>query len=1044
MNRDEISSRLTTVFPDSEAAVELSSMLIFEELGWDIIYAEHEIDGDESLLGRSFQGDVILDRYLVPALKKFNHDIPETALHQAIEVLKKDRSAMSLAKASQDVYQLIKQGIRIDYRDSQGKQKIDRVKVIDWDHPEENHFLLVSQLWVKGPMHQKRPDLVGFVNGIPLLFMELKEPSVNLKHAYQDNLRDYKDTIPHLLWYNGIVLLSNGRQAKAGSITAEWEHFADWKKINDEGEVGIIDLDTLIRAICPKERLLDIIENFTVFQEAAGGTIKLVAKNHQYLGVNNAIKAVAQVKEREGHLGVFWHTQGSGKSASMMFFSQKVLRKIPGNWTFVIITDRIELDNQIYETFHNSEIITEDHVQATSTRNLRDLLSEDHRFIFTLIHKFQTRDGEKHPVLSDRDDIIIITDEAHRSQYDTLAQNMRDALPNAAFLGFTGTPLIKGEEEKTRQVFGEYVSIYNFTQSIADGATVPLYYENRIPEVELTTYGEEHMNDDMSRIIDEAMLDDSQEQKLERYFSRMYHIVTRDDRLEKVAKDIVEHFMGRGHMGKAMVVAIDKATAIRLYDKVRLQWIEKIANLHNMIDSSTPEEKELLSASIKYMEETDMAVVISSSQNEIDDMRKKGLDIRPHRRRMVNEELDVKFKDSTDPLRIVFVCAMWMTGFDVPSCSTIYLDKPMKNHTLMQTIARANRVFKDKPNGLIVDYVGIFRNLEKALAIYANPESGDGEPPIKDKQELKSLLQQTLDDTIEFARSKKVDLREIMQTTDILLRTKLKEEAVDALIESKKEFIRLAEKVNSVYKAYLPDPIEPEMGQMAYLIRKIVKQMRPEEVDISFVTDQVDYLLDQCVQGYEIRDEEDDSHIYDLSQLDFFKLREKFNQGRKRLELDRLKNLIEKKLEDLLMKNRTRMDFLERYREMIREYVAGTRSLDEIFNQLLKFSHELKEEEQRFVREGLDNEEELSVFDLLTKPEITLSEKEIKQVKQVARSLLNTLKTQKLVLDWRKKQQTRAGVKLAISEILDELPPAYNKELYDVKCNMVYQYVYEM
>jgi type I restriction enzyme R subunit len=387
---------------------------------------------------------------------------------------------------------------------------------------------------------------------------------------------------------------------------------------------------------------------------------------------------------------------------------------------------------------------------------------------------------------------------------------------------------------------------------------------------------------------------------------------------------------------------------------------------------------------------------------------------------------------------------MWMTGFDVPSCSTMYLDKPMKNHTLMQTIARANRVFKDKPNGLIVDYVGIFRNLEKALSVYADPGTDQGDLPIKDKDELKSLLKTAIDETVEFAQSKGVDLVAIGDTKDVFERTSMKENAVDGLIEYKKEFRRLADRVNTIYKAYLPDPIEPETGQMAYLIRKIVKQMQPDEVDISYVTKKVDHLLDECVEGYQIREPEDGGHIYDLSQVDFDVLKKRFEKGKKRIELDRFKSLIERKLDILIAINKTRMDYRKRYKEMIQEYLSGSVNLDKLFQNLIEFSQELDHEEKRYIREELGDEEELAVFDLLTKPDMKLNQKEIKQVKAVSRKLLETLKTEKLVLDWKKKQQTRAGVKVAIEEVLDDLPGTYSKDVYDGKCAAIYDYVYDM
>ena len=584
---------------------------------------------------------------------------------------------------------------------------------------------------------KKRADLVGFVNGIPLVFVELKASHKKLELAYEKNLSDYKDTIPQIFWYNAFIILSNGSKARIGSMTAGFEHFAEWKKIDEEKEFGVISLDTMIRGTCEPRKLLDLIENFVLFDERKGELNKLVAKNHQLLGVNNAIAAVVRIKENRGKLGVFWHTQGSGKSYSMVFFSQKVLRKIPGNWTFVIVTDRDDLDTQIYGNFAKTGAVLEDEkrVRADSGESLKRMLNqEDHRYVFTLIQKFHTEHGERYPVLSNRPDIIVITDEAHRSQYDIFAANMRSALPNAAFIGFTGTPLMAGEE-RTKDVFGDYVSIYNFKESVDDVNTVPLYYENRIPELQLTN---DNLTDDIADICERADLDDDQEHKLEKEFAREYHLITREDRLDRIGEDIVAHYMGRGVLAKAMVISIDKATAVRTFDKVQAHWTTAIAKLRQELVAADPMDKPELEERLKFFEETDMAVVVSSAQNEIEEFKEKGLDIATHRRRMVKEDLETKFKNADDPLRIVFVCAMWITGFDVPSCSTIYLDKPMKNHTLMQTIARANRVWKEKQNGLIVDYVGVFRNLQKALAIYGAPQ-GEAAPavsPVHKKEEL--------------------------------------------------------------------------------------------------------------------------------------------------------------------------------------------------------------------------------------------------------------------------------------------------------------------
>jgi type I restriction enzyme R subunit len=628
---------------------------------------------------------------------------------------------------------------------------------------------------------------------------------------------------------------------------------------------------------------------------------------------------------------------------------------------------------------------------------------------------------------------------------------MRNALPNAAFIGFTGTPLMVGEE-KTREVFGDYVSIYNFKQSVDDCATVPLYYENRIPELQLTN---ENLNEDMEHLLEEAELDEEQEKKLEREFAREYHLITRDDRLEKIAEDIVAHFMGRGHQGKAMVVSIDKATAVRMYDKVQKYWKKYLENLRAKLASCAESEREGLEAKIKYMEETDMAVVVSQSQNEIEEMKKKGLDITPHRKRMVAEDLDKKFKDPDDPFRIVFVCAMWMTGFDVPSCSTIYLDKPMRNHTLMQTIARANRVFRDKLNGLIVDYVGVFRDLQKALAIYGSASGGgvkEGETPVKDKGALVEQLRQAITETLTFCIERGIDLSEL-QAAQGFERVKLLDDAVEAILvndESKRKYLSLAGNVANLFKAILPDPAANEFGQMQTLFGVIAEKIRSltPEPDISEVMEAVEDLLDESIapKGYVIQREPPGAygtdHLLDLSKIDVEALKARFEDSHKRIEAEKLRGATHSKLRKLVRLNKSRMDYLEKFQRMIEEYNAGSLNVELFFARLLAFAQELNEEERRGIAEQL-TEEELAIFDLLTKPEMRLSKKEEQEVKKVAQELLETLKREKLVLDWRKRQQSRAAVRLTIEEVLDQLPTIYSPELYRQKCDAVYQHVYD-
>ena len=470
--------------------------------------------------------------------------------------------------ANREVYLLLKEGIKVSVPDRErGGQKTERLRVIDWENPENNDFLLVSQFSVTGALYTCRPDLVGFVNGLPLVVIELKKPGVPARAAFDENLTHYKQQIPALFWFNALLIASNGTDSRVGSLTADWERFFEWKRIEREDEPRRVSLEVMIRGTCDRARLLDLVENFTLFSEHKAGLVKIIGQNHQFLGVNNAIASMlAARKLGHGRGGVFWQTQGSGKSFSMVFFAQKVLRKVPGNWTFVVVTDRVELDDQIAKTFKASGAVSEaegDECHAASGAHLRELLRGNHRYVFTLIHKFQTPE-----MLCDRPDVIVLTDEAHRSQYDTLALNMRAALPKALFLAFTGTPLIAGEE-RTKDVFGDYVSIYDFQQSVEDGATVPLFYENRTPELQLVN---PDLNEDIYNLIEAAELDPEQEAKLERELSRQYHILTRDDRLETVAQDIVRHFLGRGFVGKAMVVSIDKATALKMHDKVRKHW----------------------------------------------------------------------------------------------------------------------------------------------------------------------------------------------------------------------------------------------------------------------------------------------------------------------------------------------------------------------------------------------------------------------------------------------------------------------------------------
>lgn len=1032
----------------SEEAFELDLMKECEtQLGFELYDATSEIIGGEnSTFGRQTTDEVILSKNLRSALLKLNPNLPQEALDNAYYELTQDLSSKTSVGANQFIYSMLKDGVKVQFKDNNGIDTTDIVKVIDFQEPNNNEYLLIRQFKISGERYNCRADLILFVNGLPLVFIELKASHKHIENAFNDNITHYKKEIPQVFWYNAFIIVSNGTDAKFGTITSKWEHFSDWKKIDNDGTKGIIPADTLMIGMCKPENLLDIIENYTLFQETKGGTIKICSKNHQFLGVNSAIERFKT--NTDGKLGVFWHTQGSGKSFSMIFFVQKILRKIKGNWTFVIVTDRTDLDEQIYKNFVSTGAITEQNIQANSREHLKQLLKEDHRTIFTMIQKFGTEEkGQSFEKISDRNDIIVITDEAHRIQYGTLAMNMREALPNAKFIAFTGTPLMKNDE-KTKRIFGDYVSKYTFKQSIEDAATVPLYYEARIPEMQITN---DDLETQLQNIIDSTDFTDEQEEQFEKEYVNMYQVITREDRLDAIAKDVVEHFMNRGFMGKAMYVAIDKATAIKMYDKVKIEWDKYIKILENKLKIANEDTKEVLQNQINYMKETDMAVVVSSSQNEIEQMKQKGVDITPHRKRMKTEDLATKFKDKDDKLRLVFVCAMWVTGFDCPTISTLYLDKILKEHTLMQTIARANRVSEGKYNGLIVDYIGIFKALQKALAIYGEPTDGETseEDPAETKTELIKLLDSETTKMRNFLNSKKIDVNEIFDTRalECIKRT---EYAVNTILETEKDktkFLKGVQNLKALFKAILPDSEARRFAKLVFvcsILQAKINEVTIKSIDnteIKKLAQQVEELLNESInlKSYKIKAGEK----LDLSKIDFEELQRRILKEKKRTLLEKLKATISSKLSIMLKFNDMRKHFQEKFEQIIDEYNAGKLTMEQMYIKLVALTNDLTEEEKRHLDENL-TEEELAILDILTKPEPKLSKKEFETVKAAAQTLIQVIKKEKLVLNWRKKQSTRAKVKEAIETICDEtLPEIYDKDLFQEKCNSLYNHFYD-
>lgn len=1044
-----------------DALVEQPAIQLFSELNWETVTCWDEVFGsldDESLtnnplfFGRETRNDVVLFARFKTALVKLNPDISSLVIQEAIDEIARDRSAMTPISANEEVYELLQNGY-VYTTDVEGEED-SIVRYVDWENATNNDFLLCSQMTISGEVETRRPDLLGFINGLPFVFVELKASHKNLLTAYKNNLADYRNNIPQLFTFNQIIILSNGVQSKVGSISSQWEHFAEWKKVESEKEERRVSLEVVIRGVCDQTRLLDIIENYILFVKSKH-TVKIIAKYHQYLGVNQALLGLNSVKEREGQLGVFWHTQGSGKSFSMVFFSKKAFRKYTGNWTFVLVTDRTDLDDQIYKTFNAAGIVTEN-CQAESGKELKLLLGQDHRFVFTLIQKFKGDEKGHFPVLSERDDIIVITDEAHRSQYDSLAMNMRNAMPNASFMAFTGTPLLAGEA-KTREVFGDYISVYNFADAVDDGATLPLYYENRVPEVALSN---EDIGDDIAEILDQADLTEEQETRLETEFAKSYHIITRDDRLETIAKDLVEHYINRetfsdGKLGKAMVVSIDKATAIKMHDKVQDAWKTKLSSLKTQSKYAKGSRLNKLLFQIDHMESIDMAVVVSGGQNDDERLVKKGLDYKPHRERFLKEKLDEKFKDPEDNLRIVFVCAMWLTGFDAPSVSTLYLDKPLKSHTLMQTIARANRVYEGKSAGQIVDYINIFSSLQQALGLYGGGVAEGGAPykvdsPAKDKSELVGALGAAINELQVFLNSKDIDVNGIVKApADGFTKLTMLDNASEILLEpkNKEEFTAYVRQINRIFKAILPDDSANQYVPYRIAINVIYTQMRlksglsiDDEDVLDVVRNQVNDLLDESISTIKIQSNLPDP--INIAEIDFDALATMVAKIEKPQQSDaeRLKNIIERKLQPMVLKNKARKDLQQKFLELVEEYNLGAYTAEEFFNRLKEFIDELEHEEKRTVREGL-SEEELAVYDLMIQ-DAPLNEKERKQVKEIAKELTEKIQ-ELLVIDWRKKQRTKARVKNMIEEVLDSLPESYDDDLWPKTCSEVYMHIFE-
>lgn len=1054
-----------------DSLIEQTSIDLFHnQLGWDTAIAYNkETFGEGSTLGRLNKKEVVLKRIFFEKIQQFNPDLPTQAYEQAYEKLIEESVTKSLDEINHEKHLLLRNGIPVDFINEKGEAVKNKIlRVFDFVNEKNNNFLAVRQLWIQGRSNrERRPDIIGFVNGIPLLFIELKAAHKKLENAYNENFTDYKDVIPKLFYYNAFVVLSNGLESRIGSVTGKYQHFHEWKRITEEDE-GIVALDRMIVGVCEKKRFLDLFENFILFDNSFGKVVKLIARNHQFIGVNKAIENIQQKEqlykqgkislEEKQKLGVFWHTQGSGKSYSMVFFCQKIHHKFTGSYTFLVVTDRNELDTQIYGTFSGVGAVpqvkagSKDSLKANSGKHLKELLSSEHRYLFTLIHKFNFPEE-----ITRRENIIVISDEAHRTQGGNLAMNMRNALPNASFIGFTGTPLFK-DDEITKRIFGDYVSRYDFKRSVDDGATVPLYYENRGDYLGLKN---PEINDQIRAVIDAESedLDSDQRSRLEQLFAREYPILTAKKRLQAIAKDVIWHFCNRGYKGKAMFIALDKITAVRMFDLITEQWVLYKDQLKKEINRDKFGDQELLEKNreLKWIEETEICVVVSSEQNEIQKFQKWDLEIEPHREKMNTQDLEARFKDENDPFRLVIVCAMWITGFDVPSLSTLYLDKPLKSHTLMQAIARANRISDGKNNGLIVDYIETYTALLDALAIYG---SGGGEKQGKDEEkqtqplepntELIELLEKAIKATESFLLNEVYfDLQSLISASG-LQKIAAMEKGINAVYtndETKNKFQILAREVFKKYKALQPHKILNEFAPRKHAIDAIYNAIEEnvESADVSEIMKKIQEVVDKSIDIKAAEPENEAGNIIDLSGLDFEMLEKYFLKVQhKNAALHSLKTLVESKLKKMVEQNPLTVDYYKKYQEIIDEYNRGKDEvvIKETFRKLIELVNSYSAEEADSRREGL-TEEQKAIFDILRYgKQLNWQEREI--VKNISVDLLAELKRDKLQIEfWQEKSATNAAVNKFISDTLYVNLPfsVYKNDDIDLKTVVIFDHL---
>lgn len=1022
----------------TEDQLEQQCLAWFAEGGWEIAHGP-EIAHDGPTPERSDYKQILLFGDLEAAVRRINPHLPENAIEQVLAVVRKPES-LDCVVSNRGFHRLLLSGVPVDYK-KDDKVIHDRAFLIDFTDLEANRFRAINQFTLEGTKQLRRPDVICFINGLPVAVLELKSPNtenVDIWDAF-NQIQTYKDEIPDLFAYNEALLISDGFNARVGSLTANQERFMPWRTIKHEDDRPLLDwqLETMVRGFFNRELLLDYIRFFVIFETDSDRLIKKIAGYHQFHAVREAVKATviaAQSQRDDGvsgtratystdvvpgskKAGVVWHTQGSGKSISMCCYAGKLLQQPEmNNPTLIIVTDRNDLDGQLFATFSAAkELLKQDPVQAGNRDKLRQLLAERESggIIFTTVQKFALLDDEgDHPILNDRHNIVVISDEAHRSQYGlkaTLkkdgtykfgyAKHMRDALPNAAFIGFTGTP-ISSEDKDTRAVFGDYVSIYDIQDAVDDGATVPIYYESRLAKLDINREEIEAL----SAQVDEVVEDDediSSREKTKGEWSRLEKLVGSAPRLQQVAEDLVQHFEMRNATmdGKAMIVAMSRDICVQLYDAI-------VALRPNWHDSD-PEKGQI-------------KVVMTGSASD-------RAALQPHiYNKQTKKRLEKRFKDINDPLKLVIVRDMWLTGFDAPCCHTMYVDKPMKGHNLMQAIARVNRVFKNKPGGLVVDYIGIANELKQALKTYTDAK-GKGEP-THSAEEAFALMLEKLDiihgmfakgpnrEGFDYSAFETEPHKLLIGTANYVL----------GLPDGKKRFLDTVLAVNKAYSLCCTlDAARSYHKEVAFLSAVKAAITKHTSVDKKLSAEEKNSALKQILDNAVIAEGVTD--VFDLCGLEkpnIGLLSPEFLEDVRQMPYKNLAvELLEKLLKDSI-RAKTRNNvvqekkYADRLQDTVRKYNNRGIETAQVIEELIAMAKQFQAELARDEALGL-NTDEIAFYDALAENESAVRELSDDILKKIAIELTDKLRASTTV-DWQVRESVRAKLRILVRRTLQK------------------------